>query len=139
MAEQPFEKPNTDAHPLIAPTPTSQVDEALVETLRQSIRTLKWVIFAMGVVVVAVVAVATVLVVRSLTEKSRVDSYLSGSCPFYYPVAVAPVGDTTSALGVNLVEGARNAFVKQACPGQLPPPSAELVKLGREFRIPIRY
>jgi hypothetical protein len=130
MAEQP-DPP--------APTPTSELDEKLKGVADETNKLLKRIILVMGVALVAVVAVAGVLVQKSFTERSRVDSYLGGQCPFFYPVAVLPVPPSTSQLGVDLVEGARTALARQACPERVPPPSAELLLLGRKYHIPITY
>lgn len=128
------------------PTPTSELDETLkgvtdeaTKLLRRIITVMGIVIAVMGVALVAVIVVAGILVRNAVTEKSRVDSYLSGQCPFFYPVAVLPVPPTTSKLGVDLVEGARTALARQACPEKIPPPSEELLLLGRKYSIPITY
>jgi hypothetical protein len=122
-----------------APTPTSELDDDLQEVLDRSLKFLRRITVGMGLVVVIVVVVAAILVRQALTERSRVDDYLAGQCPFFYVVAALPVPSTTSALGVNLVEGARTALRRQACPEKLPPPSAELIRLGREYHIAINY
>lgn len=121
------------------PTPTSELDETLKGVADETNRLLRRVIMVMGVALIAVIVVAVILVRGALTEKSRVDSYLSGQCPFFYPVAVLPVPANTSKLGVDLVEGARTALARQACPEKVPPPSAALLQLGRKYGIPISY
>jgi hypothetical protein len=121
------------------PTPTSDLDDDLKEVLDRSLKFLRRITTGMGVIVLVVVVVAGVLVRWALTEHSRVDQYLAGQCPFYYTVAALPVPANTGKVGVNLVEGARSALVRQACPERLPPPSAELVLLGRRYGIPITY
>lgn len=137
MAEQPEPQ---------SPTPTSELDETLKGVTDEATRLLRRIIIVMGIVtgvmgvaLVAVIIVAVVLVRNALTEKARVDSYLSGQCPFFYPVAVLPVPATTSKLGVDLVEGARTALARQACPEKIPPPSEELLILGSKYHIPIAY
>jgi|HubBroStandDraft_2_1064218.scaffolds.fasta_scaffold522558_2 hypothetical protein len=136
MADQPN---IPDSAGIPAPTPTSELDADLKEVLDRSLKFLRRITTAMGVIVLVVVIVASVLVRWALTEHSRVDQYLGGQCPFYYTVAVLPVPASTSTVGVNLVEGARSALVRQACPETLPPPSAELLLLGRKYHILIRY
>lgn len=121
------------------PIPTSELDETLKSVADETIKLLKRVIMAMGVAMVVLIVVASLLVRWALTEHSRVDAYLSGQCPFFYPVAVLPVPATTSQLGVDLVEGARTTLARQACPEKIPPPSAELLLLGRKYHIPIAY
>jgi hypothetical protein len=128
------------------PIPTSELDETLKDVADDTHRLLKRIIVVMGIVMavmavalVAVVVVSVVLVGKARTEKSRVDSYLSGQCPFFYPVAVLPVPASTTRLGVDLVEGARTALARQACPEKIPPPSKELLLLGRRYGIPIAY
>jgi hypothetical protein len=130
MAEQPDLPP---------PTPTRDLDEQLKDVADETNRLLKRIILVMGVVLVAVIVVAGALVRQSLTERSRVDDYLGGQCPFFYPVAILPVPANTSKLGVDLVEGARTALARQECPEKIPPPSAELLVLGRKYQIPITY
>jgi hypothetical protein len=124
-----------------APTPTSELDADLKEVLDRSLKFLRRITVGMGVIVLVVVITAALLVRWALTEHSRVDDYLAGQCPFYYTVAALPL--TVSAgkvvVVVDLVEGARSALARQACPEGLPPPSAELLLLGRKYGIPIRY
>lgn len=136
MADQP-EMPDSSDIP--APTPTAELDASLEEVLDRSLKFLRRITAGMGVIVLVVVVVAVLLGRQALTEKSRVDNYLGGQCPFFYPVAVLPVPANTSKLGVDLVEGARQALARQACPEKIPPPSAELEKLGRKYGIPIDY
>ena len=121
------------------PTPVSELDEKLEGVADQTIRLLQRIIVFMGIAIVAVIVVAALLVRQALTERSRVDDYLSGQCPFFYPVAIVPVTPSTSVLGVDLVEGARTALAQQSCPQKVPPPSAELLRLGIKFHILIRY
>jgi hypothetical protein len=121
------------------PTPTSELDEKLSKVADQAVIFLKRVIMLMGAGMLALVIAVMLLVRSNVTEHSRIDSYLSGQCPFFYPVAIAPVSARTARLGVDLVEGARTAMAKQACPEKVLPPSSELLKLGRQYRIPIRY
>jgi hypothetical protein len=135
-----------DSSEMPAPTPTSELDETLKGVADETNRLLKRIIMVMalvmavmGIALVAVIVVAVILVRNAVTEKSRVDSYLSGQCPFFYPVAVLPVPANTSKLGVDLVEGARTALARQACPEKVPPPSSELMILGRKYDIPITY
>ena len=128
-----------EQHDIPAPTPTSELDETLKGVADQANKLLRRTIMAMGVAMVAIIAVSGVLVRWALTEHSRVDSYVSGSCPFYYPVAIVPVAANTSQLGVDLVEGARIALARQACPEKIPPPSRELLVLGRKYGITITY
>jgi hypothetical protein len=129
-----------------SPTPVSELDETLQDVADKTNKLLRRIIMVMGVVMavmgialVAVIIVAVILVRGAVTEKSRVDSYLSGQCPFFYPVAILPVPANTSKLGISLVEGARTALVRQSCPERLPPPSAELLILGRKYAVSIRY
>lgn len=136
MADQP-EMPDSSEIP--APTPTAELDANLEEVLDRSLKFLRRITAGMGVIVLVVVAVAVLLGRQALTEKSRVDAYIAGQCPFFYPVAVLPVPANTSKLGVDLVEGARQALARQSCPEKIPPPSAELEKLGRKYGIPIDY
>lgn len=121
------------------PTPTSELDADLKEVLDRSLNFLRRITVGMMVIVLVVVIVASILVRQSLTEKSRVDDYLAGQCPFFYPVAIAPVAPNTSKLGIDLVEGARTALARQACPEKIPPPSRELLALGLKFGVPITY
>jgi hypothetical protein len=121
------------------PTPTSELDADLQEVLDRSLNFLRRITAVMGVIVLVVFIVASILVRQALTEKSRVDDYLTGQCPFFYPVAVLPVPANTSKLGIDLVEGARTALARQACPEKIPPPSKELLILGRKFDVPITY
>lgn len=124
---------------LPTPTPISELDEQLKSVADETIRLLKRIIMVMGIAMAVLIVVAGALVQKSFTERSRVDSYLGGQCPFFYPVAVLPVPPSTSELGVDLVEGARTALARQACPEKIPPPSSELLLLGRKYHIPITY
>jgi hypothetical protein len=137
MADQPERQDQPDRPD--PPVPTSELDETLKGVADQTVKLLRRIIMVMGVALLAVIIVAAILVHSALTERSRVDDYLAGQCPFFYVLAALPVPSNTGAEGVNLVEGARTALVRQACPEKLPPPSAELLKLGRKFRIPIPY
>jgi hypothetical protein len=121
------------------PTPVSELDADLKEVLDRSLKFLRRITSALGVIILVILIVAGVLVHQALTERSRVDSYLGGQCPFFYPVAVLPVPASTSQLGVDLVEGARTALARQECPERVPPPSPELIVLGRKYGIPINY
>jgi hypothetical protein len=123
----------------VTPIPTRQLDKDLQEVLDRSLKFLRRINVGMGVILLVVVVVASILVRQSWTEKSRVDDYLGGQCPFFYPVAVLPVPANTTKLGVDLVEGARTALARQACPEKIPPPSKELLALGRKYGIPIAY
>jgi len=128
-----------DQHDPHSPTPTSELDETLKGVADETIRLLKRIIMVMGVAMVVLLVVSGLLVRWALTEHSRVDAYLAGQCPFFYVLAVLPVPPATSEVGVQLVEGARSALVRQACPEHLPPPSAGLLALGRKYGIPIPY
>lgn len=136
MADQP-EMPDSTEIP--APTPTKELDADLKEVVDRSLKFLRRITAAMGVIVVAVVIVAVLLGRQALTERSRVDAYVAGQCPFFYPVAIAPVAPDTSKLGVDLVEGARTALARQACPEKIPPPSTELLLLGVKYHVLITY
>lgn len=123
----------------ITPIPTKQLDKDLQEVLDRSLKFLKRINIGMGVAILVIVVVAAILIRQSWTEKSRVDDYLAGQCPFFSVLADLPVPPSTSSLGVELVEGARRAMAKQACTETVVPPSKELLILGRKYHIPITY
>jgi hypothetical protein len=91
------------------------------------------------VIAFAVLGIGGFIAYSWLSEHSRVDRYLSNTCPFFYSVAIVPVTDSTTDLGFNIVEGGRKALVGQNCPERLPPASPTLLYLGRKYGVPVPY
>ena len=131
------------------PTPTSELDEQLREIIRASQRGLRRVIRFLVAALTASMLVIAVLGYQQLTEHQRIDAdvseFVSGTCLFYVPLVDAGnqlTLKTGSKLGVQLVEGSREALHSLHCATSLyrvPPASAVLLQLGRKYGVPITY
>ena len=131
------------------PVPTREIDEQLKEVIRDSQRGLRRIIAILFSLLAIAGAVIGILGYQQLTERPRVDAYVSayvsGTCLFYVPLVEAGnqlSPKTASKLGVQLVEGSREALHALHCSPSLyrvPPPSRVLIQLSRKFGVPLTY
>jgi hypothetical protein len=66
---------------------------------------------------------------------SSVVAVTDKQCDFYKLVSSLPVTSATTKVGVELIGDSRMVYKGLNCQGQLPVPSAELVKLANQFNI----
>ena len=59
-------------------------------------------------------------------------------CAFFGPLAPVPPTVNSTKVGVQLLEGSRIVVKGLNCPGSFPPPSQELINLGKKYNIPIK-
>jgi hypothetical protein len=126
------------------PTPTSEIDEQLRETIRRGRRGLVRIVYILAGALFIVIGTCGFLVYQQIGEHARIDQDVtritSSTCDFYVPLMIAGNQLPTkpaSKLGVQLVEGSRQALRGLGCASDLVPPSATLLQLGRLYHVPI--
>lgn len=129
---------------------TGRLEADLQSIVRRSRRVLWLVVFTQGAVLVLAVLAIVVLAVTLIQEKHRISAdeaqieatqavIRAAECDTHYAIGTSVPSPATTPVGVQILETERKAFVVLRCPGQLGPPSRQLVQFGRKFHIPIRY
>jgi hypothetical protein len=120
------------------PRPTSDLDESLHKIASQASTLQRAAFIALCVIVGILILGVLVLIFRTRADEQRIES----SCSFWREVVSLPVvakasrgSPQTSKLGVTLILGARNSFIGQDCPGNIPKPSPGLQYLDRLYHV----
>jgi hypothetical protein len=101
------------------------------------------VVISQGALLVLALGAIALLAAALFAQEHRVTvdeaTVRQAECDNHYSIATAPLSGLTTKTGVTIIESNRKAFVVLGCPGQLGAPSAELVRLGEKYQVPIRY
>jgi hypothetical protein len=127
---------------MVDPMPTADLNVQLRALVKRSRKVVWALITAEGVLLIAVAVLSGYLGWRQLSERQRVESVVtsmvSSQCSFYYSLGTAPLApERTTKFGLNLVENSRVIVHRLGCRQKLPPPSAELIQLGRKYGVTI--
>ncbi len=88
------------------------------------------------IVAVLLVAAGTGYAVLQARQQSQAkETELRALCAEQLDVANAAPQPNSSKLGVRIIVDFRTAYVGLGCPGKLPPPSAELLKLAAKYHV----
>lgn len=98
-------------------------------------RAVIFLVSAQSVLLALALAAVGVLGWKVLVDESR----LAASCAFYADLGQAPVNALSSTLAVQIIADSRASFHGQNCPGMLPAPSRELLRLAAADHVIIRY
>jgi hypothetical protein len=110
-------------------------DAQIEDLLRSSRRALNYLVSVESVLLALALAAVGVLGWKVLADESR----LAASCSFYSDLGQAPVTAKSSTLAVKIISDSRASFRGQNCPGTLPAPSSELLRLAAADHVTIRY
>lgn len=124
------------------PEPVSDLNNRLRGDIDRSRRLVWGIILAQGTLLIVVSVVAGLLGWQQLSERGRVTGdiigVVSAQCSFYEPLVTLSMDSRSGKALTELVEGSRRSYLGLHC-GTVPPPSSELLQLGRKWGVRITY
>jgi hypothetical protein len=123
------------------PKTIDQTDEMLTELTKRGGRAVKMLLAFLMVIVVVLAGAVAYLLRENYYGTAKINNIVTSrtadQCNFDYYIGTIPITSDSGKLGVEVVAGAREAYVGNECTPALPPASAYFISLAKKYDVKV--